>query len=203
MDPLDQTITTYREHFSKYVERTPQEPGGEFMDWMNAFAECVQKQGRILELGSAFGRDARYFAKKGFRMMCTDVIPQALAQLKDEGFETAAFDFRDPPKPEWVEAFDGCFANAVLLHASRDVFVRAVEHMILIVKENGIIAFSLKAGEGELVTLEKMDAPRYFCYHTEAEVRSILAAMPVELIRISQADNGKWLQVIAKKNRKG
>ena len=197
-NPSDKTIETYRQNFDKYVERTPAEPSGEFKEWMNSFVSHIPQGGTILEIGSASGRDARYFVQKGYKVVCTDIIPQALQKLSDEGFETAEFDFRNEPKAEWTEKFDGFFANAVLLHAPPEVFENALKNLAAVLKENGVAAFSLKTGEGEEITLEKMDAPRYFRYHTEAEIREILSKLPFEIISISHADNEKWLHVVMK-----
>lgn len=197
-DPCDETIETYRQKFDKYVERTPDKSLGEFRGWLDAFAFHIPKAGVILELGSASGRDARYFASKGFKVVCTDVIPEALQRLSDEGFETMEFDFRSAPKPEWANQFDGFFANAVLLHAQPDVFESALRNIALVLKENGVAAFSLKTGEGEETSLEKLDAPRYFRYHTEPEIREILSQMPFEIISVTYAEQSKWLHVIMK-----
>ncbi len=200
-NPSDKTIQTYRQNFGKYVAKTPAEPSGEFKGWMDSFASHIPKDGVIFEIGSATGRDARYFAAKGLKVFCTDIIPEALQKLSDEGFETAEFDFRNEPKPEWAGKFDGFFANAVLLHATPDIFENALRNVSVILKQKAIAAFSLKIGEGEEITLEKMDAPRYFRYHTEPEIRKILSKLPFEIISISHADNDKWLHVIMK-NRK-
>lgn len=195
-NPSDKTIETYRQNFDKYVERTPAEPSGEFKEWMDSFVSHIPQGGTILEIGSASGRDARYFAEKGYKVVCTDIIPQALQKLSDEGFETVEFDFRNQPKAEWTEKFDGFFANAVLLHAPPEIFENALKNLAVVLKENGVAAFSLKTGEGEEITLEKMDAPRYFRYHTEVEIREILSKLPFEIISISHADNEKWLHVV-------
>lgn len=200
-NPSDKTIETYRQNFDKYVERTPAEPSGEFKEWMDSFASHIPKDGIILEIGSASGRDARYFADKGFKVVCTDIIPEALQKLSDEGFETAEFDFRNEPNPEWAGKFDGFFANAVLLHAPPDVFENALRNVAVVLKENGVAAFSLKTGEGEEITLQKMDAPRYFRYHTEPEIREILSRLPFELISLSHADQEKWLHVVMKNKK--
>lgn len=122
---------------------------------MDSFASHIPKEGVILEIGSASGRDARYFAAKGFKVVCTDIIPEALQKLSEEGFETAGFDFRNEPKPEWTGKFDGFFANTVLLHAPPDVFGNALRNVAVVLKENGVVAFSLKTGEGEEIMLEK------------------------------------------------
>lgn len=194
----DQTIETYRQYFDKYVEQTPDKSLGEFREWLDSFASHIPKEGVILEIGSASGRDARHFASKGFKVICTDVIPEALQKLSDEGFETAEFDFRSEPKPEWVNKFDGFFANAVLLHAPPNVFENALRNIALVLKENGVAAFSLKTGYGEDISLEKLEAPRYFRYHTEPEIREILGRLPFDIIRVAYAEKEKWLHVVMK-----
>ncbi len=109
--------------------------------------------------------------------------------------QTAEFDFRNEPKPEWAGKFDGFFANAVLLHAPPDVFENALRNIAVVLKENGVAAFSLKTGEGEEITLEKMDAPRYFRYHTEAEIREILSRLPFEIISFSSSSSATSFSV--------
>ena len=165
---------------------------------MNSFIGHLPKNGTILEIGSATGRDARYFASKGYKVTCTDIIPEALEKLSKEGFETSEFDFRNEPKKEWLNHFDGFFANAVLLHAPQDIFEKVIKNIPKFLKKNGIAAFSLKTGEGEEITKEKMDAPRYFNYHNEEEIRVLLSNLSFEIVSISYSDNNKWLFIIIK-----
>lgn len=197
-NPSDQTVQTYRENFVKYLERTPGETLGEFQEWLDSFASHIPREGAIFEIGSASGRDARYFAAQGFTVLCTDIVPEALQRLSSEGFETAEYDFRDAPNSEWVNGFDGVFANATLLHALPDVFENALRNISLLLRRNGVAALSLKTGEGEEISLEKMDAPRYFRYYTELKIREIFSGLPYEVIDVSHAENGKWLHIIVK-----
>ena len=76
-----------------------------------------------------------------------------------------------------------------------------MRNVAVVLKENGVAAFSLKTGEGEEITLEKMDAPRYFRYHTEPEIREILSKLPFEIISMSHADQEKWLHVVMKNKK--
>lgn len=194
----DKTIETYRQNFDKYVDRTPSKIDNESKQWMDSFLSHIPPSGVILEIGSASGRDARYFSERGYRVVCTDVIPQALQKLSKEGFETAEFDFRDKPKPEWNKKFNGFFANAVLLHATPDTFENALKSITVVLRDDGFAAFSLKTGEGEEITLEKMDAPRYFRYYSEAGIKEILSKFPFEIINIHYAGDNKWLHIIMK-----
>lgn len=198
-DVNDQTIKTYRENFIKYAEKTPQKVSDEFKIWMDYFLSFIPKNGNIFEIGSATGRDASYFKSQGYKVFCTDVISQELQKLSKEGFETAEFDFRDNPKPEWNNRFDGFFANAVLLHATQDIFLKALINISSILKKEGIIAFSLKAGEGEEILSIKMGSPRYFKYYTIENLKEIFNELPYKIIKIFCTNDGKWIQVIAQK----
>lgn len=195
---LDQTIDSYRQNFDGYVERTPSIVSGVFMDWMDEFAALLKDGATIFEIGSAGGRDARYFASKGFDVVCTDVIPVALQKLAREGFEVADFDFRDEPRREWIGAFDGIFANAVLLHAAPDIFENVLKSLMRVLKKGGVVGFSLKMGEGGAGTSEKLGAPRFFYYYTEQKVREILSKLPLEILSVANSEDGKWIYFTAK-----
>lgn len=201
-NPSDETIETYRNNFDKYVARTGTEPRGEFKDLLDSFTSYLPEIGSIFEIGSASGRDARYLAAKGFTVFCTDVVPEALKRLSMQDFETAEYDFRNDPNLEWIGSFDGVFANASLLHAPQDVFENALRNVALILKQSGVFAFSLKTGDGEEITLEKMDAPRYFRYHSEPEIREILPRLSFEILALSHAEQGKWLHVVARAGKR-
>ena len=193
----DVTIETYRNNFDKYVARTSSETAGEFKEWLDSFAAYLPPGASILEIGSASGRDARYLAAMGFNLLCTDVVPEALRRLSREGFKVEDYDFRDDLNPDWIGRFHGVIANASLLHAPQDVFENALKNVFLMLRQGGVFAFSLKAGDGEEISLEKMDAPRYFRYHSAPEVRGILASLSFEVLVLSTAEQGKWLQIIA------
>lgn len=196
---MDTTAQTYQQQFAKYIERTPPALPAEFMTWIDAFLERLPPSGALFELGSAFGRDARYFRSKGFDPLCTDIVPEALQALTDEGFKTAIYDFRDEPAPEWIGAFDGFFANAVLLHASPELFLSSLQNAARMLKANGILALSLKTGEGEEMESKKLEAPRYFRYYTEPLLRTCLAGLPFTILEISYAVQETWILVILQK----
>ena len=197
-NPNDLTIKTYNENFDTYETKTPSMASGELKEWIDAFLGYLPQKASIIELGSATGRDARYIAREGYNVTCTDIIPRALEKLSQEGFDTSLYDFRDEPREEWLHRFDGYFANAVLLHAPQDVFEKALANIPKFIKPGGIAAFSLKTGTGEEITGRKMEAPRYFNYHSEEEVRALLAKLPFEILEISYGDAKKWLHIILK-----
>jgi SAM-dependent methyltransferase len=199
---LDKTIQTYKDSFEKYVETTPGELNEEMKRFNDAFLFNIPKGGDIVEIGSAHGRDARYFEENGYNVLCTDVMEDALDELEEDGFAVAEYDFRDTPVEEWQERFDGVFASAVLLHANDEQLGPALKNLTSMAKPGGTIAFSLKKGEGEEVSNEKLNSPRYFNYHQEEDIAEVLDQLPFGDIDISESNNEggpNWLYVVAKK----
>jgi SAM-dependent methyltransferase len=197
MEEYNKTIKTYRDNFNKYLNKTPQEVSGGFKDWMDTFISYLSKDAKIFELGSATGRDARYFHSLGFEVFCTDVVDEALLDLSKKGFEGIYYDFRDDIKEEWKKSFDGVFANAVLLHVLKKDLGKILLKLRLLLREGGVMAFSLKKGEGEKVSTEKMDSDRFFSFYKEDEIKQILHDLDFEIISFFLVDN-KWIQIIVK-----
>lgn len=194
----DLTIKTYQDHFDRYENNTASEASSESKVWMDSFLAKLPPNAKILEVGSATGRDARYFRSQGFDVTCTDVIPQALLKLQEEGFKTFTYDFRNPPKSDWLESFDGYFANGVFVHASQEIFEDNLKNISKIVHKGGIIGISLKIGEGEEISHEKVDAPRYFKYYTEEKLKQIISQYSLEILDLVYTHGGKWIRLVIK-----
>lgn len=202
-DPNDETIKTYSEKFKTYEEKTPPEQSGEFKEWIDAFSALLPSHARVLEIGAGFGRDTRYLQSKGFSVLATDAVPQALERLKRDSLETDFYDFRDPLKDSWEHAFDGVLANAVFLHAKPETLKARLQEIPQVLKENGIVALSFKKGEGEEMNSVKLGAPRYFRYYSEDELAEIISTTGLELVRTGtgSATNYSphgWLHLILK-----
>lgn len=197
-DPMDQTAETYKSKFDNYVKGTSHTVTGAQKEWLEAFAALLPSHADVFELGSAFGRDAEFLRDAGFTVFCTDIIPDALVSLEKKGFEVAEYDFRAEPNPEWLHAFDGVLASAVLLHATKKSFDDVFSHVLSIAKPGGIVAFSLKVGEGDGYSIAKMEAPRFFSYWQEDELRMRLGNCNVEVVSLRTTSDGKWLHAIAR-----
>lgn len=201
MTPQDITIQTYKDNFDLYKEKTPSVVSGEFVLWMGAFVESLPQNGNLFELGSAEGRDARYLRDKGFKMFCTNVIPQAIESLLADGFTTGMYDLRDEPQEEWINSFDGILAKAVYLHVPQEVFEKSLDLMCTLLKDGGIFCLTFKLGVDEEIETGKLGGERYFKYYSEEELKNIFDKhQQFEVVNTLTTNDEKWIQFLLRKN---
>lgn len=203
MTPMSETnsttIASYNEHVQEYLDGTPHEVSGVVKDWLDNSLTNVPKDARILELGSAFGRDAEYMANLGYKVECTDATPAFVDLLQSKGFDAKVL---NAITDEFPKGLDYVLANAVLLHFTRDEASQVIQKVYDALNPKGSFAFTLKQGEGEEVSEAKLGAPRYFCYWTEPQIRQVLETTGFDDIEISgdkATTNTKWLQIVATK----
>lgn len=195
----EQTLRTYDAHVTDYVAGTAQVVSGPSKDWIDAALRGLPPDARILELGSAFGRDAAYIQQRGFRVECTDASQGFLDYLRDEGFDVRLF---NALTDTLTEDYDLILANAVLLHFNRDEFQTVLGKMAGALKPGGRFAFSLKRGDGEDWSTMKLNAPRYFCYWQPEQLPPLIQMAGFEHWDVSSVEtqrrHAEWIYAIAK-----
>ena len=193
------TIDTYNTHTQEYIDGTPHEMSGVVKDWLDNSLIDVPKDARILEFGSAFGRDAEYLKGLGYEVECTDVAPAFVELLQSKGLDAKVLNAITDDLPRGL---DYVLANAVLLHFTPDEARLVIEKVFDALNTNGKFSFTLKQGEGESWSEEKLRAPRYFCYWAEPQIRQTLKETGFQDIDISgdkATTNATWLQIVATK----
>ncbi len=167
----------------------------------DAFLEHLQRGARVLDVGSGSGRDARAFESAGHHV--TALEPSApLAKLIEERFRGEII--RAPIETlEAVEAFDGIWACASLLHvpasATPDVLSRL--HRALVGR--GVLYASYKRGDGE-----RWESGRFFNDQTRASVERLLTDAGFERVRTWETLDARpdradtvWVNALAHKPR--
>lgn len=196
----NRTVESYNAHIQEYIDGTPHEVLGVVKDWLDGSLADVPKDARILEFGSAFGRDAKYLAGLGYTVECTDATPAFVDLLQQKGFDAKVLNAITDELPQGL---DFVLANAVLLHFNRDEAVLVIKKVFDSLNTNGKFAFTLIQGEGEGWSEKKLGAPRFFCYWTEPQIRDVLESTgfgDVEISGDKAAANATWLQIVARKN---
>lgn len=193
MDSNAKTLATYSEHFSNYVEGTAQVVSGFQEEWLEYLLSLGDEESRILEVGSAFGRDASFIVEKGFKnLLATDAFDVAVDALRKRGLRAQKLNLLT----DRIEGeYDLTIASAVFLHFTLTEFMDVLTKIKTSLSEEGKLGFSVKNGTGEEWSDAKMGAPRFFHYWSEGELRQALASLCYSIVDFRHSDDDKWLHV--------
>jgi SAM-dependent methyltransferase len=198
-DPDDATLAAYQSRVQEYLRGTPS-PAPGLTAFLDRFAGLAD-HGPVLEIGSGPGRDADYLEARGVRVIRTDATPAFVDLLRAAGHNARLLDARTDPLGG---PYRGIFANAVLLHLSRDRFSDILCRARTATAPGGVFAFTLKEGDGEAWNEHKLGVPRHFTYWREPAVRAALARAGWPEASIEHvAGRENWLYVFARNSAVG
>lgn len=193
------TVQSYDGHVQEYIDATPQKVEGFIQTWIDNVLAGLSQTAKILEFGTAFGRDADYIESKGYAVERTDVTPGFVKLLQDKGHAARIL---NAITDDLGSGYDLIFADAVLLHFTRDEAQRVIGKVHDALVSGGRFAFSLKIGEGEEWEETKLGAPRFFCYWTKETIEPVLGQAGFTDMHITDdyvGSTAKWVHVIATK----
>ncbi|MFD9897920.1 class I SAM-dependent methyltransferase [Mesorhizobium sp. UC22_110] len=165
---------------------------------LGPFLALVPAGGRILELGCGGGQDSEAMLAAGFDAIPTDGSAELAREAEkrlDRRVEVLLFEDID-----FVNEFDGIWANACLLHAPKSSLPTIFENIHKALRSGGVLYASFKTG-GE----ERIDQfGRYYNYPDEAYLRQALEFGNWSSVEISQREGSGyynlpaiWLHVLA------
>jgi len=162
-----QTIQYYNKEASEWV--SSHSSGRFWGEEIDRFHELLPS-GKLLEIGSGGGRDARELISLGYEYTGTDISEGLLKEARKYNpeatfLEQSVYDLDFPES-----SFDGFWASAVLLHIPKVRIAEALESIHRIVKSNGLGFIAVKQGEGEKVE----DEGRFFAYYSDDEFKKKL-----------------------------
>ena len=137
-----------------------------WQDEMRYYLELLPS-GKIIEVGSGGGRDAKELIKLGYDYLGTDVstglLEIARKELPDFSFyEQSVYDLNFNG-----EQFDGFWASAVLLHVPKSRINKALARIRTVVRTKAIGFVSIKDGSGERQEIDEVGGvqlERFFSY---------------------------------------
>lgn len=190
------TINSYEQHIQEYIDGTPQEVSSFVKDWIDESLSYIPVVGSILEIGSAFGRDANYIEQAGYAVRRTDAARKFVELLKSQGHEAEVL---NAITDNLGGPYDMVFADAVLLHFTAEELTSVLSKIYKSLGTGGILAFTLKQGVGAEWSNDKLGAPRFFNYWTRDELEGELNKQNFKILKLASDDSRKWWQVISKK----
>lgn len=139
----EQTLQFYRGNAEAYAGRTFTSRQAR----LKAFLARLSPGASILELGCGAGGDTAEMLARGFDVRATDGSPEmADVASKHLGRTVETLLFHDLDE---VEAYDGVWANACLLHVPRDELAGVLGLIRRALKPEGVFYASYKAGDAE------------------------------------------------------
>ena len=194
MDDNQTTLAAYEGNVQKYIDGTPNKVDGYIKTWIDTTLARIQPAARILEIGTATGRDADYMESRGFRVERTDATKAFVTLQQERGHEAKVLNVLTD---ELGGPYDLVFADAVLLHFSPDQTGRVLEKIKRSLKPGGTLAFTLKKGDGEEWSEHKLGERRYFCFWQPDAIRTLLVSKGYDVLSLEVTEDGKWLHIIA------
>jgi SAM-dependent methyltransferase len=196
----EDTVRSYEASAVEYAAEAAAMP-----EWVageiEAFVDALGGTGRILEIGSGSGRDAREFERRGLSVRCTDVVQRFVDLLRADGFEAERLDpltddLADPQHPD--RPYDGVWSCACLFHVAREDLVTVLGRLAMATRSGGRVHASFKEGDGEdRSTSGTPDAPRRYSetLWREPELRSQFSAAGWVVDEVGSHGDKPWLAV--------
>lgn len=174
----------YDENAEAYANNTAQMLD---LEWLEKFASHVRPGGKVLDIGSASGRDSAWFTSRGFKVVGID-ISESLVEMAIKSVPNAHFvvmDLMDLDFPD--ESFDGIWCSCVLLHISRADAPVAVQKMAKKLRPGGVLYILVKEGNTEGLEEDARydNAVKFSSYFEVSEIRTMLKDAGLNIVEIS------------------
>ncbi|TCK66173.1 bifunctional GNAT family N-acetyltransferase/class I SAM-dependent methyltransferase [Curtobacterium sp. PhB136] len=192
----DRTLDTYERAADRYADRTDGHRAGLVDDLLGLVAPGA----RVLELGSGPGRDALALEAAGLRVDRTDGARSFVDRLREDGHVARVLDVRTGV---FGSGYDAVFANAVLLHVRREELPGVLRRAFVAVVPGGVLAATVKRGDGEDWSTRKLDRPRHFTYWTGDALASVVSETGWTDVDVRETTapgaEERWLTVTARR----
>ena len=170
---------------------------------LTAFLALLPARAKILELGCGAGGDTAEMLARGFDVRATDGSPEMAAvasRCLGRRVETLLFHDLDA-----LEAYDGVWANACLLHVPRNELADVLRLIWRALKPEGVFYASYKTGDAD----GRDTLNRYYNYPSPDWLRTNYtsagnwSSLEIETGEVIGFDNqwAKMLFVVARKGR--
>jgi SAM-dependent methyltransferase len=199
-DPLDPHLTTlasYQANVDRYLATLAPQPAPATVRHLTDFAELLAPDSLVLEVGSGPGRDALDLEARGLRVRRTDATPAFVERLRAQGHQA---DLLDLLTDELGGPYAAIWASAVLLHLGRPQLGEVLRRFRAAVPAGGVLGFSVKEGDGEEWTTDKLDAPRYYVYWRQGPLLELVRRCGWQPVTVSRASSSwaDWLYCICR-----
>lgn len=209
MNDIDSiTVKAYRQNYKNYITKFGDTSRNEVVQsGLDEFCNILNGK-KVLDIGCADGGYSNYIAQKGFEVVGIDIVSEFIeyARLTHSHVKFELMNMKQMSFPS--NSFDGIFAIASLLHLEKNQLDVVLKKIYNILKKDGVLFFTLKAGIGEKFVPDQFDLnqQRYFSLYTQTEIQEILEKLNFNVIEITEKEfefnmstRKPWLAIYAKK----
>jgi SAM-dependent methyltransferase len=157
------------------------------LEWLDRFISHVRPGGRILDAGSAGGRDSSWFVARGFEVKGIDISP-SLISIAMRAVPNAHFAVMDLTRLDFPDSyFDGIWCSCVLLHVPRSEAPATIRGMAEKLRPGGVIYILVKEGarEGLEEDARYNNGIKFSSYFEVQEIHQMLVDAGLEIVLIS------------------
>jgi 2-polyprenyl-3-methyl-5-hydroxy-6-metoxy-1,4-benzoquinol methylase len=196
-DANAETLHTYEQAAALYRERTVRSDD-EPDDLVALVAAHAPAGAAVLEVGSGPGHDADRLEALGFAVRRTDAARSFVELQRADGHDIDVLDVRTD---DLGGPYDVVFAQAVLLHIDRDELPGVLARALAAVRPGGLLALTLKEGDGDGWSSHKVELPRHFTYWRVEPLRAALEGAGWEPVVLEQTSStyGPWLRSLSRR----
>lgn len=201
LSPQQETIAAYDASAAEYVVEAA-ELAAHIRAQIERFTELLAGAGRILEIGSGGGRDARALESRGLSVRRTDITPAFIEILRAQGhaadlLDPLTDDLRDPRNP--AEPYDGVWAQACLMHVAREHLGTVLTRLAEVTKPAGLLFVSVTEGDGDRPATGRAGVRYHQTDWREAPLRAVVEASgwAIDEVTSTQGKTAPFLNVLA------
>lgn len=196
-EAYDKVASAYMQRDQTIVDET-----FEVKKALEKFASLLPEHGKVLDIGSGGGRDARFFLAHGFQVTGIDFSERMIEGAKsiNSKIDYRVMDFEHlefPPKE-----FDGIWANASLHHIPKANLKAVLEKIYNILKIGGIFFIKVKHGNQDGIRENQKfgkNLKRYFAFYQPEELAGLLESVGFVILNTEVMTRSEWLDMLAKK----
>ncbi len=172
------------------------------------FLEMVPKNSTILDLGCGAGIKTKYIASKGFPVTGID-FSEKMIEIGKKSAPQLTFEVYDVYEiDKYPKTFDAVFAQAVLLHISKDRIMEVLKKIKSRLNKGGLLYVAVKGIKDNGIEQEIVkesdygyEYERFFSYYSLSEFKKYTEELKMEIVweDISSTGKSNWIQIIANK----
>lgn len=190
------TLAAYEARAETYREQTSAPLDPQALEFL-ADVDRLAPPGTVLEIGSGHGRDALALEAIGRTVRRTDATRAFVEMMRADGHDAEVLDvLRDDLEGPYAAVL----AEAVFLHFTPAELRLVLAKVRDALEPGGLLAFTVKRGDGAEWSEHKLGVPRYFQYWQPEGLRRLVGDSGFEVVSLTvdEGDPWDWVVVLAR-----